>query len=114
MRSGKQGGEKITAPLQRALVIGHWLRTAQADLTPQQAEEIVEAVLREAFVLLAADDDGRLQPILPPDAPASSLSPEAQQHIRDEWHRRSAAERAAHTAERRAFLNQMREKYART
>lgn len=103
--------ETLTAPFQQVLIVGHWLRTTQADLTPQQAEDIVEAVLREAFVLLVADDAGRLQPLLPPDAPTSSLTPEAQQHIRDEWHRRSAAERAAHHAERRAFLDQMHEKY---
>jgi hypothetical protein len=110
----RRGGEEIhTVPLQRALVVGHWLRSSRADLTPQQAEDIVEAVLREAFVLLAADDHGRLQPLLPPDAPASSLTPEAQQHIRNEWHRCSAAERSARDTECRAFLNQMREKYDR-
>jgi hypothetical protein len=98
--------------LQRARVAGHWLRTAQVEMSPQQTEEIVNAVLRGTLSLLAAGDDGQLQPLVPPDMPEQSLPPAAQQHLREEWQRLSAAERAERTAERQAFLRRMREKYA--
>jgi hypothetical protein len=106
--------ETHTTALQRALIVGHWLRNSQDDISSQETEEIANAVLNGAFTLLAVNNDGRLQPLVPPDIPGSSLTHAAQQHIREEWRRLSAGERANQNAERRAFLSQMRTKYAHT
>lgn len=97
---------------QRTLIISQWLKTTPLSLTPQQTDDIIQAVLHGDFVLLTLDDAGNLRPIEPATQPVETLSLEERQQLLAEWHTLNPQEQAARTQQRRVFLRQMREKYA--